>query len=130
MGTPVKAQDEKDIRSLYQKLLESWNKNMSGAFADLFLENGNTVGFDGSQLNGKHQIDHELKQIFSNHQVASYVGIVREIRSLAPDIFIIRAVAGMVPPGKTEIMPQRNAVQSLIVIKEKDAFYIALYQNT
>jgi uncharacterized protein (TIGR02246 family) len=130
MNTPIKINDEKEIRSLYQKLLASWNNNMSNDFAGLFLENGSTIGFDGSQMNGKQQIDNELNQIFSNHRVASYVGIIREIRSLAADIFIIRSVAGMVPTGKTEIMPERNAVQSLVVKKEQDKFWIALYQNT
>lgn len=130
METSIKVQDEKDIRSLYQKLLESWNNNLSSDFANLFLENGNIIGFDGSPMNGKQQIKNELNKIFSNHKVASYIGIIREIRSLAPGIFILRAVAGMVPPGKTEIMPERNALQSLIVRKEQDEFCIALYQNT
>jgi len=130
METTVKLQYETGIRSLYQKLLESWNHNKSGDFANLFSKNGYIIGFDGSQMNDRQQIGKELSQIFSNHKVASYVGIIREIRSLSPDIFIIRAVAGMVRPGKKEIMPERNAVQSLVVVKEQGEFYIALYQNT
>lgn len=130
METPIKAQDEKSIRSVYQKLLKSWNNNKAGDFAKLFSENGNTIGFDGSMMNDRQQIDDELGRIFSNHKVASYVGIIKEIRSIAPGVFILRAVAGMVPPGKTVIMPERNAVQSLVVTREKDAFHIELYQNT
>jgi uncharacterized protein (TIGR02246 family) len=126
----INPDDEKNICALYQKLLESWNNNRPDDFADLFLVDGNTIGFDGSQMNGRQQISNDLKQIFANHKVASYVGIIREIRTLAPGIFIVRAVAGMVPPGKKTIMPERNAVQSLLARKEHDKFFIALYQNT
>src|SRR6188768_1475340 len=124
----MKKSDENEIRLLYQTLLENWNKNNANDFANLFCEDGNTIGFDGSQMNGRAQIKDELAGIFSNHKVASYVGIVREVRILANNVFLLRAVAGMVPPGKTEIMSERNAVQSLIVTKERDEFCIALYQ--
>lgn len=130
MGTTGKLNDENNIRSLYKKLLESWNNNLSSDFANLFLENGNAIGFDGSQMMGRQQINNELNQIFADHKVASYVIIIREIRSLAPDIYILRAVAGMVPPGRKEIIPERNAIQTLIVTKELEEYYIALYQNT
>jgi hypothetical protein len=36
----------------------------------------------------------------------------------------------MVPPGKNEINPERNAVQSLIAIKQDGDRKIALFQNT
>jgi len=50
-------------------------------------------------------IEKQLQAIFATHQVASYTGIVKEIRQLAPQIFLLRAVAGMVPPGKDKINP-------------------------
>jgi uncharacterized protein (TIGR02246 family) len=126
----MKKNDENEIRLLYQRLIVSWNRHNATDFASLFCEDGNTIGFDGSQMNGPKQIKDELAGIFSNHKVASYVGIVQEVRTLAENIFLLRAVAGMVPPGKTAIMPERNAIQSLIVTKNQDEYCIALYQNT
>jgi hypothetical protein len=55
---------------------------------------------------------------------------VREIRPLAPTIFVLRAVAGMIPPGKSEINPAVNAVQTLVAQKQLDVFRIAIFQNT
>ena len=121
---------EDQIRNLYQSLLDSWNKNDASAFAELFTEEGSTIGFDGSQMNGKFQIEKELAQIFSTHKVSSYVGIVREIRQLCDSVYLLRAVAGMVPPGQKEINSKVNAVQTLIAQKEDDEFKIALFQNT
>lgn len=76
------------------------------------------------------QIGSEIRHIFSHHQTASYVGKIREIHFLSPDILLLRAVAGMVPPGKKDINPEVNAIQSLIAIKENNAWRISLFQNT
>jgi uncharacterized protein (TIGR02246 family) len=88
------------------------------------------VGFDGSQINGKLQLELEIGQIFSHHQTASYVGKIREIRFLSPTVVLLRAVAGMVPPGKKDIVPEVNTIQSLIALKENDTWLISLFQNT
>jgi len=130
MTKEVTETDETKIRLLYKKLLESWNNRNAGDFANLFAENGNTIGFDGSQMNGRRQINDELSQIFANHKVASYVGIIREVRPLSPTTFVLRAVAGMVPPEQSEINPAVNAIQTLIGQKEQEQFLIALFQNT
>jgi uncharacterized protein (TIGR02246 family) len=124
------AEDESLVRELYQSLIESWNKNNAAGFADLFAVNGNAIGFDGSQMNGRAEIHSQLNSIFVNHKVASYVTIIREIRFLSPGIAVLRAVAGMVPPGSSDIMPDRNAIQTLIVEKQQGAYRISLFQNT
>lgn len=121
---------EDQIRKLYQSLLDSWNRNDASAFAKLFTKDGSTVGFDGSQMNGQLQIEKELALIFSNHKVASYVSIIREVRKLSDSVYLLRAVAGMVPPGQKEINPKVNAIQSLVAQKDEAQFKISLFQNT
>ncbi len=121
---------ESKVRSLYKTLLESWNNNKATDFANLFSNDGNVIGFDGSQMNGKKEIKDELSKIFSEHKVGSFVGIIREFRPLSPTVFLLRAVAGMVPPGKSTIKKEVNAIQTLIVQKEQEDFKIALYHNT
>lgn len=118
------------IEKLYQSLLESWNKNNASAFAKLFTEKGSTVGFDGSEMIGQRQIEKELTQIFSEHKVASYISIVREVRQLSSAVSLLRAVAGMIPPGQTEINPKVNVIQTLVAQKEEGEFKISIFQNT
>jgi len=36
----------------------------------------------------------------------------------------------MVPPGKSDINPETNAIQSLIAVRSGDGWQIALFQNT
>jgi uncharacterized protein (TIGR02246 family) len=118
------------IQSLYQQLIRSWNGNNSKNFAALFADNGSIVGFDGSQVNGKTEIQKHLSGIFADHRTASYVTIIREIRFLSPEVCLLRSVVGMVPPGEQQINPATNAVQSLIAVKQDEDFRIAMFQNT
>jgi len=118
------------VVTLYTRLLESWNARDAGAFAAQFASSGSTVGFDGSQLDGREVIRSELARIFADHVTATYVAKVREVRALTPGAMLLRGVAGMVPPGQSSLMAERNAVQSLVAVLEDGEPRIAMYQNT
>src|SRR4051794_21337922 len=94
---------EKEIKQLYQEVLDGWNQRSAAGMAAPFAENGSIVGFDGSQMNSRAEIEAELLPIFTNHPTARFVSIVQEVRPLAPNVALLRAIVGMVPPGKQEI---------------------------
>jgi uncharacterized protein (TIGR02246 family) len=119
-----------DIRDLYGRMIAGWNAGDAAAMTRDFADDGQIVGFDGSEVSGREQIESYLAGIFANHKVASYVTLVREVRELAPDVTLLRAHAGMVPPGKSEINRATNAVQTLIAVRSGDRWQIALFQNT
>jgi uncharacterized protein (TIGR02246 family) len=115
---------------MYVRLLDAWNRRSAAHFAELFGESGSCVGFDGSLMNGRSEIAASLSAIFEHHPTASYVAKIREVRRLGPTVTLIRAVAGMIPPGKSEIIAERNAIQSLVIIESGQGMQIALFQNT
>ena len=114
----------------YRRLLEAWNRRDANAFASLFAADAHVVGFDGSQMDGRDAIQSELGAIFAHHQTAAYVAKVREISQLDPKVTVLRAVVGMVPPGKDEIKPDVNAIQSLVFVQTGERLEIAFLQNT
>lgn len=59
-----------------------------------------------------------------------YVAKVEEVRALGADTILIRAVAGLVPPGKSELNPATNAIQSVVIVGSELEAKIALFQNT
>jgi len=124
------AADEAALRRVYQNLLECWNKRQAEEFAALFMEDGNQVGFDGSQVNGRAEIASHLSEIFADHQTAAYVGIVREVCFLTAEVALLRAVAGMVPYSTSDLNPATNAIQSLVAVRYHREWRIALFQNT
>ena len=122
--------EKQAIEALYGQLLEAWNRQDAKSYAALFSDDGNMVGFDGSQVDGREAIEANLSAIFGNHKTATYVWKVREIRLLTTEIALLRGVVGMIPPGKTDIMPERNAIQSLVAEKLGNHWEISLFQNT
>jgi uncharacterized protein (TIGR02246 family) len=117
------------VRDLYTRLLEAWNERAAERFAALFACDGALIGFDGSQASGEQIADH-LRPIFADHPTAAYVAKVRQIRSLGPGSVMLRAIAGMVPPGRAQLNPALNALQTLVAEHQEDGWRIVLFQNT
>lgn len=126
----IPASDDTAIREMYQRLLQAWNDQNASAFAAQFDDNGNVVGYDGSLMNGKAEIESSLTPIFADHPTATYVSIVREVRLLASEVALLRSVVGMVPRGKHELNPAVNAIQTLIAVKRDGTWRTTMFQNT
>ena len=126
----AQSRDTAAISALYQQLLDGWNQRDATAYAALFAADASVVGFDGSQMNGRAAIAAQIGQIFADHPTSRYVGKVREVRLLTPDVALLRAVVGMVPPGQAELKPEVNAIQSLVATQQDSQWMIALFQNT
>ncbi len=122
--------DEAAVSSLYKQLIDAWNRRDAAAYAALFTEDANVVGFDGSQMNGSIEIQQSLQQIFADHITASYVSKIRGVWFLTPETAILRSVAGMVPPGQPDLNPAVNAIQSIVAVRQGSQWRIALFQNT
>jgi uncharacterized protein (TIGR02246 family) len=116
--------------ALYARVLDAWNRASAEDFAALFAEDGDVVGFDGSQMSGRAAIAGELGQIFADHATGMYVGKIRDVRLLGSDALILRAVAGMVPAGRSDLDPKLNAVQTLVAAERDGEWRVVLYQNT
>jgi uncharacterized protein (TIGR02246 family) len=124
------SQKELLVRELYRQLLQAWNQRDAQKFAALYEEDGNQIGFDGSQINGRAKIKAHLSRIFANHATAAYISLVQEVRFLNAETAILRAVAGMIPHGSADINPAVNAVQSVVAVKRENQWKVALFQNT
>jgi uncharacterized protein (TIGR02246 family) len=122
--------DESAIRSLYQTMLDCWNRRNGAEMAAVFTDDASLVGFDGSSMEGRAEVNSMLGQIFAHHPTAAYLSIVRSVRFLTPEVAVLRAVVGMVPPGQSDLNPAINAVQTLVATKRDGRWLIAVFQNT
>lgn len=119
-----------EVRKLYRKLLEAWDKRNARDYAMLFAADAILVGFDGTQVFGQADIGAHISEVFSHHQTARYVSIVRGVRAVTGEVVALSAVAGMVPPNKTDINPEVNAVQTMVAARRGSDWHVALFQNT
>jgi uncharacterized protein (TIGR02246 family) len=128
--SPGSSAADAEVRELYRKLLEAWDKRNARDYAMLFAPDAILVGFDGTQVFGQADIGAHISEVFSHHQTARYVSIVRGVRAVTGDVVALSAVAGMVPPNKTDINPDVNAVQTMVAARRGSAWQVALFQNT
>ena len=122
--------DAAAVTELYKRLLQGWNRASADDFAAVFADDGVVVGFDGSEHVGREAIGAAMGRIFADHATATYVGKVRSVRLLGSEAAVLRAVAGMVPPGGSDIDPKLNVVQSLVATRPDGPWRAVLYQNT
>lgn len=121
---------ESAVAELYEQLIAAWNERDAERFGAPFADHGVVIGFDGSELNGREAIARELGRIFADHPTAEYVAKVREVAPLAEDVVLLRAVVGMTPPDGGDLMPERNAHQTVVAKRTADDWQIVLFQNT
>ena len=82
--------DEVAIRSLYQQLMDGWNRGGGEAFAAPFAEDGDLVGFDGTYLKGRQEIISFHQQLLDTYVKGSrLVGKIRNVRFVTPVVPII-----------------------------------------
>ena len=121
---------EDAMHGLYRRLIDGWNAGDAGAMAGALAPDGLVIGFDGSQMFGSNEVEAELGRIFADHGTAAYVTKVRSVTPLGSDAALLHAVAGMVSPEDSVIMPDRNSIQTVVGRRGDDGWLVALFQTT
>lgn len=118
------------VTALYESIIGCWNARDAAGMAARFAPGAQVVGFDGSEMNGPGEIAGAIAAVFANHQTAPYVHIVRSVRLLTPEVAVLRAIVGMIPPGQTELNPAANAIQTLVASRTTGQWLGEVFQNT
>jgi uncharacterized protein (TIGR02246 family) len=119
-----------EIHALYQHLIDGWNHRSAHAMAEHFTEDGEMIGFDGSLSIGREEILSHLKPIFEHHLTAPFVSKIKSVRLVGSDAAILRAIAGMVPHGQSDVQPNLNTHHTLVAVNSEGKWRIQLFQNT
>ena len=125
------SRDEAAVYALYQELMDGWNQGSGDAFAAVFTEDGDLVAFDGTHFKGRQEIAPFHQQLFDKWLKGSrLVGEVKDVRFLSPDVALMHAVGGTVMRGKTDPVPERDSIQTLVAIRQDGEWRLAAFQNT
>jgi uncharacterized protein (TIGR02246 family) len=124
--------DEAAVRALYQQVMNGWNQGSGDAFAAVFTQDGDLVGFDGTHFKGRQQIAPFHQQLFDKWLKGSrLVGEVKDVRFLSPDVALMHALGGTVLRGKSEPSPERDSIQTLVATRQEGGEWrLAAFQNT
>ncbi len=118
------------VEDLYRQLIEAWNSRDAEAFAALFILDGEAVDSDGTQHTGRGAIVEQVRAIFATHDTPPFVTKIVGVTTVTTDVAIVRAIAGMVPRGTTELDPQLHSIQRLTAVFRGGDWRIALLQST
>ena len=123
--------EEAAVRALYQQLMDGWNQGSGDAFAAVFTEDGDLIGFDGTHFKGRQEIAPFHQRLFDKWLKGSrLVGEVKDVRFLSPDVALMHAVGGTVMRGKSEPVPERDSIQTLVATHQDSEWRLAAFQNT
>jgi uncharacterized protein (TIGR02246 family) len=130
IGGPELMNGQEAVADVYRRLIDGWNSHNADDMAAAVADDGLVIGYDGSEMRGRNRVRDELGAIFEDHETARYVTKVRSARALGPDAGLLHAVAGMVPAGGSEIVAQRNAIQTVVAVRDREGWSAALFQTT
>jgi uncharacterized protein (TIGR02246 family) len=123
--------EEAAVRALYNELMDAWNKGSGEAFAAVFAEDGDLIGFDGVHFQGRQEILPFHQQLFETYLKGTrLVGQVTSVRFLSSDVALMHALGGTVLRGKSTPSPERDSIQTLVAIKRSGEWRLAAFQNT
>lgn len=128
--TQTTSDEEAAVRALYMKLVKAWNTRDGQAFGACFAADGGIVGYDGTLVDGRDAIAAEMNLIFAHHETPAYIEKVRSVHFLGEDVALLRGIAGMPSVLDGTLMPNLNAIQTLLAKKQDGAWCIVLFQNT
>src|ERR671911_1780695 len=125
------AADEVAVRDLYRELMDGWNRGSGEAFAAVFTEDGDLIGFDGTHLKGRAEIATFHQELFDKWLKGTrLVGRVKDVRFLSSDVALMHAFGSTVMRGKTEPAPERDSIQTLVAVRRDGQWRLAAFQNT
>ncbi len=119
-----------EVRGLYAALIAGWNARDAAAMAAPFAEDGVSIGYDGSVHAGREAVAAQVAEIFGHHETGRYVVKVLDVRAVGRDAALLRAIAGLVPPGQSQVKGEINAHQTVLAERRDGRWQVVLFQNT
>jgi uncharacterized protein (TIGR02246 family) len=125
------AADEHEILALHRRMLDAWEAGDGDAFAAPFSDEAVFVGFDGSVVQGRERIAASHQELFDRWMKGTRLVEERtEVRFVSSDVAIVHALGGTVMRGKSSPAPERDSIQTLVAVKDRDGWSFASFQNT
>lgn len=122
--------DEAAIRANVKYLVDGWNTKSGQLFAKPFAEDADYVVINGTHISGRMTIDKGHQRIFDTIYKDSVLDLsVKQIRFLRPDVALVH-VSGLNKMRQAGEMREGKATMTMVLVKEKDVWKIAAFQNT
>ena len=121
--------DEAAMRANVKQMEAGWNAKQGALFAKPFAEDADYVVINGMYLKGRSLIERMHQQIFDTFYKNTTLNLsVRQVRFLRPDVALVH-VSGQLTGAENE-KSVSNASMTMVMIRDKQGWKIAAFQNT
>ena len=126
----ISNQEEIKIRALFEQMIEGWNKGSGKQFAAPFDEEAVFIAFDGSQTEGRAEIERTHQELFDKWLKGSrLVGEITNIRFLSADVALIHSTGGTILKDKDKPSPERDSIQTLVAVRKGSDWKFTAFHN-
>ncbi len=123
--------DEQALHSLYQQLIDAWNKGDGQAYGAVFTQDASYVDVMGTNTQGSQAIGASHQHMFQTFLKGSQlVATITSIRFLRPDVALLHVLGNTLLAGQAEPGPDRATIETAIAVKEQGKWLFAALQNT
>ena len=125
--------DELALQSLYRKKIEGWNEANGQKFAEVYTEDADFIGFDGTYLSGRIEIAEFHQMLFDKFlRGTRLLGKIKSIKFPIPNVAIIVAISGTIEANQSSINPERNSIHTIVAVNHGniEQWCFTAFQNT
>lgn len=122
--------DDRQIRLLYDELLDAWTRGDARAYGETFTSDVDYVPFDGNRLVGRQAVVDSHDRLFRGVLYGSaLVGEVETVRHVHRDIAVVHAFGSVLMPWRSKLPKRRLSRQTLVAVRTSDGWRFTAFQN-
>ena len=123
--------DDAELRGLYTRLMDGWNRENAEAFAAPFADDCDFIAFDGVRFRSRDELVRFHGPLFKTHlRGMRLVGDVTGVRFLGDDVAVVHARGETILRGRSTPAPERDSIQTLVAVRRDGVWQLVAFQNT
>ncbi|SCE78085.1 conserved hypothetical protein [Micromonospora coriariae] len=122
--------DDRDLRDLFDRLMQAWTDNDAVAYGACFTEDSDYVSYDGTRAIGRLDMQNAHDRLFRGVLAGSaLVGDLESIRHIAPGVAILHGTASVLMPWRAKLPKRRLSRQTLVAVRTEHGWLFTALHN-
>lgn len=121
------------VQAVFDRLTDAWNRGDGAAYGALFTADADYIDVTGTHTRGGAAIGRTHQFLFDGPLKGSRLGengnIADAVQFLAPDVALVIGGGGSRLAGQAEAPPDRQSVNTTVLVKRDGAWRIRAFQN-
>jgi uncharacterized protein (TIGR02246 family) len=132
-ANPMPSADAAAIQAVFDRLVEAWDRGDGAAYGAMFTPDADYIDVTGTHTHGGAAIGHAHQFLFDGPLKGSKLGgignIADRVQFLAPDVALVIGGGRSRLAGQAEAPPDRQSVNTTVLVKRDGAWRVRAFQN-